>query len=263
MSPASSPASAAATAGGTSRRPGRRARARSGRPRELLEVERVAAAVGVDRGADVADELDRLGLAERRERQLVTRPSRAAPSAAATGAGSRPARAATREQHRAVGRRAARAPRARRSMRGRPSARRRGTTSGRGAAARADPAARDGAGAGRAGRVAASRVDRRACRRASPPGASQRLGPQRVRQVGLELRGPRREHEAAGRGRLGQVREQPRLADPRLALDRDDAAATRHAAPRARRRSPRARGRGRPAQAVASPRRILPVPWPG
>jgi hypothetical protein len=59
--------------------------------------------------------------------------------------------------------------------------------------------------------------------------AVERLGEQRVREVGLVLRRARGEHRrVAGRG--GEVREQARLADPRLALDRH------HAAPRPQRR---------------------------
>ena len=48
----------------------------------------------------------------------------------------------------------------------------------------------------------------------------QRLGPDGVRQVVLELRRRRAEHQAAGRrGALRQLGQQPRLADPRLAVD--------------------------------------------
>jgi len=54
--------------------------------------------------------------------------------------------------------------------------------------------------------------------------AVERLGEQRVREVGLELGGARLEHRAAAGGsRRRELAEQPRLADPRLALDRDDA----------------------------------------
>ncbi len=49
------------------------------------------------------------------------------------------------------------------------------------------------------------------------------LRPDRVGQVVLELRGRGARHAAAGRGgALRELGQQPRLADPRLALDGDD-----------------------------------------
>jgi hypothetical protein len=55
--------------------------------------------------------------------------------------------------------------------------------------------------------------------------AIQRLRPERVRQVALELRRARAEHGGPFRRRAGgEVVEQPGLADPRLAFDRDDGA---------------------------------------
>jgi hypothetical protein len=51
----------------------------------------------------------------------------------------------------------------------------------------------------------------------------QRLGPQRVREVRLELRGPRAQHVPARA--LRDVGEEARLADPRLALDDEHAPA--------------------------------------
>ena len=47
----------------------------------------------------------------------------------------------------------------------------------------------------------------------------ERLGPDRVRQVVLELRRRGAEHQAVGRRARGQLGEQARLADPRLTLD--------------------------------------------
>jgi hypothetical protein len=55
--------------------------------------------------------------------------------------------------------------------------------------------------------------------------AVERVGPERVGQVSLELRRPRGQHRASVGGRAGlEVDKQPGLADPGLALDRDDAA---------------------------------------
>jgi hypothetical protein len=51
----------------------------------------------------------------------------------------------------------------------------------------------------------------------------ERLGPECVRQIALELRRARPHHLAAVR-RRGEVREEPRLADAGLALDGDDSA---------------------------------------
>jgi hypothetical protein len=49
----------------------------------------------------------------------------------------------------------------------------------------------------------------------------ERVGPDREREVALELRGGAGEHEAAAPLRPpAQLGQQPRLADPRLALDR-------------------------------------------
>jgi hypothetical protein len=56
--------------------------------------------------------------------------------------------------------------------------------------------------------------------------AVQGLGPERVRQIALELRRARPEHRA-GTGARDQVVEQPRLADPRLPFDGDDHARAR------------------------------------
>ena len=58
--------------------------------------------------------------------------------------------------------------------------------------------------------------------------AVQSVGPQRVREIGLELRRARAEHRVAIRRRARrQVGEQPRLADPRLALHGHDPARAR------------------------------------
>ena len=60
------------------------------------------------------------------------------------------------------------------------------------------------------------------------PGAryvAERLAEERVREVGLELRRARREHGGARRARLlGEVRQQARLADARLAAQHDEPA---------------------------------------
>ena len=74
----------------------------------------------------------------------------------------------------------------------------------------------------------------------------QGLDPQRVRKIGLEFRRAPAEHRVPIRDRTRhQVREQPRLADPRLALDRHH----------------RARAPGRPssAAAIASRSRARPT----
>ena len=56
----------------------------------------------------------------------------------------------------------------------------------------------------------------------------QDLDPQRVRKIGLEFRRAPAEHRVPIRDRTRhQVREQPRLADPRLALDRHHRARAR------------------------------------
>jgi hypothetical protein len=58
--------------------------------------------------------------------------------------------------------------------------------------------------------------------------AAERLRPERVGQVGFEFGRARLQNRVAGGpGVLGQVGEQARLPDPRLTLDRDDAAARR------------------------------------
>ena len=76
--------------------------------------------------------------------------------------------------------------------------------------------------------------------------AVERLRPQRVREIVLELRRARAEHgRAVRRSACGEMVEQPRLADPRLPLDRDDRPWQGSAA--ARRRSLRALRHGRPA----------------
>ena len=204
------------------------------RPRELLEVERVAAAQRVDRRRVGADQLPRLGLAERRERQ-----------------GGDASLAARRGQRRVDGRRPATLPSGDREQHGaaRRTAHQRGQRVDRravrplhvvepeheraGARQPLEEVAQRPVHAVAVGRSALAEQRKRLrigeAEPREPPVVEpaqvriDRLGPHRIRQVLLELRGRRAEHEAVVR-RRAQLGEQPRLSDARLARDRHDAA---------------------------------------
>jgi hypothetical protein len=80
---------------------------------------------------------------------------------------------------------------------------------------------------GECGRVGQAEAREGAVARAGEM-AVQRVRPQRVREVRLELRGAAVEHRAApSAGARPEVLEQPRLADAGLALDDDDARSRR------------------------------------
>ena len=214
-------------------------RARAVRPRELLQIERVAAAVGVDGLRGRADERGRLLLVQRRRREPL---ERALPQRGGCCGGHRRRRLALarrrRHQHRARGQ-----PPQQRRQRG-----------GRGGVEPVrvvEPEQERGPGGERRQQVAQGPVHavavgglglgQRAQRgqeagqgarvlQAEPLDAPvaqhgvQRLGQRCVGEVELGLRGPRARHpEPVAVGARRQLGQQPRLADPRLALDHQGA----------------------------------------
>ena len=267
-SAASSAASAAATAGGTESSIAPTAsRGKCRDARELLEVEGVAAGLREDRRGRLADELDRLGLAERRRA--------AAPSRGPRGA---------RRRARATGRRAA-GPRAPRSpaARARPAAaHERGERVQRrrvGPLHVVDPddqrpgrrepleqvaqrAVRAVPVAGRGRRVPASGNSA-----ASGAGSASPIRATRRSPGSARWRSSASVHSAYGRSCSNSEARAPSTVAPSCAADAARCASSRdlpipgspstdhrrgRAVPAARRRSPRARGPARPARVAAT-----------
>ena len=237
----------------------------SAAPRELLEVERIAAAHGIESGHVAAHQRSGLVLGERQEREagdavLAHRGG----EGRRERAGERALAHREREQDRAGGRPACRAPRARRGSRDRPTGRRRGRARA-GEWPRRARAGRAGRGGGGGGRAAPGRRAW-AARRRAPPGPRARAARRRVPPMPAAAgRARRRAPRRAGRSRARTPSRRRRGSPPppRAPPARRAGATCRsRARPRRRprrrsrpagapapRRAPRARPRGRRAGA--------------
>ena len=183
---------------------------------ELLEIERIAAGRGYSAGSPTSS-------AASSSLSGASRGGDAPPNAVASAGGSCPSRAATASS-RARRADAAPAPRARRPKPDRPSGRRRARARAAGSPrARAGRGARGACGGGRPAparpRATARRGQRGRVGRCDPALVDvpvQRLGEERVRQVGLELRRARLEHDAAlgAAARCASRRDLPMPASP-------------------------------------------------
>ena len=216
----------------------------------MLEIERVAAARAVDRSHVAADELRRLGLVERGEDQTghavlarrcgergddrLGQLSLTGRHCQQDGAGGRP----VHERGQRVERAGIRPvevvePEHQRARGGEP-------------LEQVAEGAVQAVAVGAAVRTAERGQDRRQRGRVFDPQPcaaavvelsqvrGERLGPDRVRQIVLELRRRGAEHQGVRRRPLGQLGKQPRLADPRLSLDGDHQAAGPGREPRER-----------------------------